>query len=197
VIIPAAPPRLFQRPIFRLSLLLLLLALAIAGYVEGKDRTVLEPDVFPFDPSKPFRLQLARGSGYQGQNTVAVSANGYTSMHRLLGACQREHTTTKLTHNQLLAIADAISRHNLPGLNTDYIDGHIKDGTQWSLSILQAGRAKHVYFSNRFTCSIWYFAIDLDDILTWSDPKTLVWAQCDQWDHCSARPSLCDLEKKH
>lgn len=191
---PASSPHFPIARFFRLGLLLLLLALAIASYVTGRDRTVLESDLFPFDPTKPYRLRLARGGFLNGMNTIVISANGYTRLHRIVRNGERDHASLHLSLHQLSAIASAINLHGLPQLYSEYIDDRVVDGKLWVLTIFQAGRRKDVYFSNRFTYSIWYFAIDLDDIIAWSDPDVLVWKRCLQLDASSIRPWPCGIE---
>jgi hypothetical protein len=106
---------------------------------------------------------------------------------------QREHATAQLSKGQLREIAWIVSQHRLPDLYEAYTTDAVVDGKLWTLSVFQSGRVKRVFFYGRLTAPIWYFSLDFDEILTWSDSKNVLWKACLQHEVVAA--DCCMVEE--
>jgi hypothetical protein len=157
-------------------LLMIAAALATAGCsgrVEKDDRPT-----FHIDPAQPFRLELGRGSGWHGLDTIRLSQDGSAVLHRLKQGPKEdvwETATLRLEPGALAEVLKAVEANDLTGLHRAYHEPGVHDGTQWVLWIEQGGREKSVYFNNRLPRPIIRFAEQLDDILARSGVDRVTW----------------------
>ena len=136
------------------------LALAAAWYAAPGSR---------LDSARPWRVELGRGSGMVGLNTVAVGSDGTATAYRLRvedrGRPFWETTTLRLPPEAVDEVRVAVDQHRLLGLGRVYRAAGVHDGTQWVLRVVQGDFEKAVYFDNRFPRAIEGFADDLDRVL--------------------------------
>jgi hypothetical protein len=114
--------------------------------------------------SQPFLIELGRGSGWHGLDTVRVLDDGTTTLCRQAGG-DWETAEIHLPPEGVARVRDSIKNHELLQLNASYHDPNIADGTQWVLRLQQGGTEKAVYFNNRFPAEITRFATELDEVL--------------------------------
>ena len=129
----------------------ILLILAILVCFSGCGRTAVERDTRPafvLDESRPFIIELGRGSGMFGLNVVKVEQTG-AQLHRIGGA-QHEKTALQLSAVDVKNIVDAVNAHRLTAMGCTYADPNIADSTQWVLWIQQRAAEKSIYFITRF-----------------------------------------------
>lgn len=120
------------------------------------------------DPDEPFRIELGRGSGQVGLDTVRVDQDGTAVLHRVEGplAAQTFKTATlRLPPKALEEILHSAAENRLLRLWNSYEEPGMHDGVQWVLLIRQGGTKKAVYFNNRFPDAITRFADTLDRVL--------------------------------
>jgi hypothetical protein len=135
--------------------------------VESDDRPS-----FSIDPNEPYQIELGRGGGREGLETVRITQDGRVALCREKRQQDRdrfvtlwETATIQLPPNALASVLDTVERHSLMRLHRSYSDRFIADGTQWVLWIKQGAKEKSVYFNNSFPPAIREFARDLDAII--------------------------------
>lgn len=143
--------------------------------------TVVERDdrpPFRIDPTRPFRLEFGRGSGWHGLDTIRIDQDGKVVLYRLNRREQEpgwETAELQLRPDTLAEVLKAVETNNLMNLYRTYRDPDIHDGTQWVLWIKQEGHEKSVYFDNIFPRKIRGFAERLDGILSAAGLHQVTW----------------------
>jgi hypothetical protein len=146
------------------------------------------------DPDVPYRIDLGRGSGWHGLETVKVRQDGTVLLHRqqverkeepkgVVIYLYWETTTLHLPEGALAKILDAVAANRLLGLRREYIDSEVQDGSQWVLWIQQGDREQVVYCSNRFPEELVQFAVTLDEILAENGLERAEWHRVAYSDH--------------
>jgi hypothetical protein len=136
---------------------------------------------FQIDPKKPFRIELGRGSGWFGLDTIKVSEDGTVVIHRQQDIWYK--ATMQLSEDSLADVLQAVADNRLLGLHKAYHANNVMDGTQWVLWIKQGAEEKSVYFNNHFPKEIVRFATTLDAILAKSGSGNLIWSPASGRDH--------------
>jgi hypothetical protein len=140
--------------------------------------TVVEPDTrpaFALDVSKPFVIELGRGSGLSGLNVVKVSETGVVELHRIAGGANLETTSLRLSDARVKELANLVNSRRLTGMGRSYSDPRVADGTQWVLWIQQLPSEKSIYFNNAFPGEITGFADRLDALLQEASMANASW----------------------
>jgi hypothetical protein len=127
---------------------------------------------FHIDPNKPYRIELGRGSGWHGLDTLKISEDGKVVLHRHQGTWYK--ATMKLPGESLAKVLQAVEENQLLGLHKAY-HADVADGTQWVLWLSQGEKEKSVYFNNHFPKEIIRFAASLDAVLADSGSGNLTW----------------------
>ncbi len=136
----------------------------VTGFPLAKTEPAKAPP-FKIDPAKDFHIELGRGGGMDGLETVALERNGQVVLHRLKdilkGRWQKAAVTLdKAAIDRVLA---AIDNNKIMEMAAAYhADDKIADGTQWILWIRQGESSKAIYFNNHFPEAIKSFAKALD-----------------------------------
>ena len=123
-----------------------------------------ERPVFHIQPNSEFMLELGRGSGWYGLNTVSIDQKGNVLLHSITKSGIQQ-TSFVISDPELENILNLVDSNNLMTLDREYHDERIADGTQWIFRASQNGRIKSTYFNNRFPTEINDFARDLDSVL--------------------------------
>ncbi|MCP4113680.1 MAG: hypothetical protein GY749_50500 [Desulfobacteraceae bacterium] len=145
-------------------------------------RTESDSRKIDFDPSKPYRLEIGRGSGWLGLNTIKIEENGSVAVY-ILKEEQREDVIYSYCENGLLKlaeedmriIADKIAELEILDMDRSYYAEGISDGTQWIFWIQQDKKQKSIYFSNHFPKKIQDVAVFIDEILENAGYKEIEW----------------------
>lgn len=134
------------------------------------------------DPARPWHVELGRGSGMHGLNTIALDHTGaLVAVRYKLGAgdVEWEAASARLSDNEVRQVLEAVGADGLLRLRPEYINNRICDGTQWVLWVRQDDWERAVYCSNEFPPGLTRFANRLTDLvarldLRWADvpPKT-------------------------
>jgi hypothetical protein len=117
-----------------------------------------------FDPSRPFVVELGRGSGWHGLDVVLLDSSGTVSMTR-----QRISANGMVWHcasatlgpAQVNRIAVSVVDLQPHTMGRSY-SSDLQDGCQWVLRIEQGGREKSIYFNNSFPSPVNVFAAAID-----------------------------------
>jgi hypothetical protein len=143
-----------------------------------------ERTAMKLDRSKPFVVQIGRGSGRDGLETITIDTDGSVVLFRQRietkgGDSEHrwERGAMKLTQASLSEIADAINQKNILVLNSNYINEKIYDGNQWILKIQQDSIQKRIYCSNDFPDSIVELANTIDTLLQQNGLHDVEWKQ--------------------
>jgi hypothetical protein len=172
---------------------LLFMTTGCSGRIETDDRPPFE-----IDPAQPFRLELGRGSGWHGLDTVRIDQNGTVVLHRHRLVDQEATWETAgflLSQDRLAEVLSAVETNGLAHLHRAY-HADVQDGTQWVLWIKQGEREKSVYFNNSFPRSITGFAEQLDEILVETGLNSLVWQLVPPTEHRKHERELWDSIKR-
>lgn len=152
---------------------------------------------FTFDPAQAWQIDLGRGSGMDGLETVEMANDGKVTLHRAKAVRQGDgyaHTwekaTPSLSPDAVKRIADAVVAERLPELGRAYHAG-VFDGTQWVLWVRQGGREKVVYCDNHFPESVVRFAATVDAELV-AIGAAVRWQQVPFWDERRHERELWD-----
>jgi hypothetical protein len=128
------------------------------------------------DPERDYHIELGRGSGWHGLDTVKVRSDGTVTLHRMSHPFDRWETATlRLPPTALALVVDAVGQNRLLALKREYHEESIADGTQWVFWVKQGWREKAVYLSNAFPDQILRFAKALDGILAANGLGTVAW----------------------
>jgi hypothetical protein len=143
--------------------------------------TKTEPDrgpKLPFSAAQPFHLELGRGSGRHGLDTIAVDQTGDTVLfrRRLDAAYGVVWETAKLNLSQaaIHRILSGMLQLGLLEMARAY-HADVWDGEQWIFWVKQGGKQKSIYFNNHFPNAIQSFAGLLDSELQKADIKNAKW----------------------
>lgn len=130
---------------------------------------------FTLDVTRPFTIDLGRGSGWHGFDIVRITQSGLIQLHR--GVDRKfASATLQLSTAQVVALVNEVNASELTSLEQSYV-APVADGTQWILWIEQSGPQKAVYFSNTFPTAIREFAKHLDASLAIAGSATLSWTR--------------------
>jgi hypothetical protein len=147
------------------------------GQVEKDDRPISR-----IEPTQSFRLEIGRGSGWHGLDTIKLDQEGHVVLHRMKEEMKRnrvivrwETATLQLRPHALGEVLESVESNGLLRLRKAYSDKRKADGTQWVLWITQGEMEKVVYFNNSFPQQIVRFAEELDAILSASDLDKVAW----------------------
>ncbi len=131
---------------------------------------------------QPFWIELGRGSGWDGLDTVKLDQTGRVILHRFKTERKNdvidlswEVATLQLSPEALAEVLEAVEANSVMGLRNKYHDENVQDGTQWVLWIKQGEQEKSVYFSNDFPSRIKEFAKQLDAILVRAGIDQIDW----------------------
>jgi hypothetical protein len=115
-------------------------------------------------PTGPYWVELGRGSGMIGLDTVKIREDGAVTLQRP-GHPSWATATMKLSDGSLARLRRSVAENRLLGLRRAYHAVGVHDGTQWVLRITQGGEEKTVYFSNLFPDEVVRFADEIDAVL--------------------------------
>jgi hypothetical protein len=142
---------------------------------------------FRLDPEQPYRIELGRGSGWHGLNTVRVDQEGSVMLYRqqeveVAGVWESywEEATLRLPPEGQAAVLAAVADTRVLGLARAYHEPGVQDGTQWVLWVRQGEREKAVYCDNRFPPALKRFAERLDAVLTANGMMAVEWRRVPQ-----------------
>jgi hypothetical protein len=149
---------------------LLILAVLLGGCDGGTNTgtKTFEPDTraaFVLDPSKPFVIELGRGSGWHGLDIVKVDETGAVQLSRIEGRPNAEVASLQLTKTDVATLVGLVNTNQMTSMGRTYSDPRIADGTQWVLWIEQSPSQKSIYFNNSFPSQITAYANGLDGLL--------------------------------
>jgi len=176
-----------------LLILGVLISTGCSGRIELDDRPP-----FRIDPAQPFRLELGRGSGWHGLDTVRIDQDGKVILHRQKRVEEEitwVTTTLQLTPDALVEVLNAVQNYALMHLHRTY-HAEVQDGTQWVLWIKQGEREKSVYFNSNFPRSITRFADHLDGILAATGLNSVDWQPVPPAEHRKHEQKLWDSIKR-
>lgn len=148
-----------------------------------------------FRPDLPFTIELGRGSGMYGLDTIRISSDEgarlyrsetFTPKHSRFRSQIWYSAQLELPKPAIASIASAISEHKIMGLDRKY-HANIDDGTQWVLRIVQGESQKAIYFNNRFPEEVKRLATIIDQTfdknglakVKWSEEPAMVAGQHD------------------
>jgi hypothetical protein len=153
--------------------------LIFAALLLGCDSRTVESDprpAFTLDASKPFVIELGRGSGWHGLDIVKVDQTGTVQLSRIEGRPNAETASLKLSSADLAALVGLVNTNQLTSMGRTYSDPRVADGTQWVLWIEQSSFQKSIYFNNSFPGKITTFADGLDALLQKSGLSAAKWS---------------------
>jgi hypothetical protein len=134
------------------------------------------------DPAVPWVVELGRGSGMHGLDTVKVFQDGTVVLHRRDAggwpAGGADVTRFTLPEHALSQVLDGLAKYRLLDLEPVYRRG-VRDGTQWVLRVKQGAVEKAVYCDNRFPEQVRQFAADLDALLARHGLGMAAWCRVD------------------
>jgi hypothetical protein len=137
--------------------------------------------VFDLDAARQWRIDLGRGSGLDGLETVTVNQSGrlllYQRTDELDGTVVRSRWETAadvLPPEAVASVLAAATSNQLTLLRRAY-HADVYDGTQWVLRIRQGEHDKAVYFNNHFPERVVRFATKLDEIIATTVGPRLRW----------------------
>lgn len=152
--------------------------------------TSVVPDPRPplvLNPAEPWRIELGRGSGQYGLETVKLTHDGRAVVHQMnqrreWNGVTRfwETATLTLPPEAVTRITDAVAAERLGELHRHYSSGWV-DGNQWVLWVRQGNREKAVYFDNHFPEPVVRFAAAVDAELVTAGVG-LRWRKVPAWD---------------
>lgn len=154
-----------------------LVLVAILAWGQGSGLSGTDPKSFPLsktvpakappfkiDPAEDFHIELGRGSGMDGLETVALERNGQVVLHRLKdeikGRWQKAAAT--LDRAAMDRVLAAVESNKIMEMAAAYHNDEVQDGTQWILWIRQGESSKAIYFNNHFPEGIRNFAKAID-----------------------------------
>jgi hypothetical protein len=132
---------------------------------------------FRIDPTIPFIIELARGGGPVGMDSIWIDDTGTVNFHRLMGHPDHpEMATLRVPLETLEQIVDAVQGNGVMHLHAAYRDRKIADGPEWRFRVQQTGRRKTVECLNFFPIEMTQFASQLDQLLLTAGSASLKWA---------------------
>ena len=152
----------------------------VAPYISGRVEKDDRPS-FRIDPVQPFRLEIGRGSGWHGLDTIVIDQSGRAVLHRMKEERKEnaivqswETATLQLPPDAVAEVLKAIETNDLMDLHRAY-HANVHDGAQWVFWIKQGNREKSVYFNNSFPRPITRFAEQLDGVLARAGLDKVAW----------------------
>lgn len=162
---------------------LLILTAFLVGCDGGTATTprpqAVEPDTRPafvLDASKPFVIELGRGSGLHGLDIVKVDQTGAVELSRIAGGQNVESASLQLSSADVATVVGLVDTNQMTSMGRTYSDPGVADGTQWVLWIEQSPSAKAIYFNNSFPNQITAYANGLDALLQKAGLNTATWS---------------------
>jgi hypothetical protein len=112
---------------------------------------------FVISAKQDYRIELGRGSAWNGLNTISIMRDKKVRVVRLrkeLGDAsvihRWEETELEMSGEKKAEIVNAINRFKILGLERAYVDKNIVDGDQWVLWVSQGKKSEAFYFDNCF-----------------------------------------------
>ena len=146
----------------------------ILGDPPSHPATEVVPDdrpVFHIDPDRPWRIDLGRGSGMDGLDTVTLDQSGRVRLYQHTEAWLHneiglpwETAEGRISPDAVAAVLAAAASNRLTELQHKYLT-NVCDGTQWILRVRQGENEKAVYFDTHFPDAVLRFAAKLDEIV--------------------------------
>lgn len=137
--------------------------------------------VFYLDPARPWRIDLGRGSGLHGLETVTLDQSGRVLLYRYTDEYDDTRVGTRwetaadvLPREAVASVLSVAASTQLTLLNREY-HAPVADGTQWVLRIRQGEHNKAVYFNNHFPDTVVRFAARLDEVIATNVGRRLRW----------------------
>jgi hypothetical protein len=161
---------------------ILILAVVLAGCDRGGTNSrsqEVEPDTRPafvLDGSKPFVIELGRGSGWHGLDVVKIDETGAVRLARVEGRQNPESASLQLSNADVATLVGLINTNRLTSMGRVYSDPRVADGTQWVLWVEQSPSQKSIYFNNSFPSQINAFAGGLDALLQKAGLSAAKWS---------------------
>ena len=133
------------------------------------------------DAGKPYTLELGRGSGLDGFDTISVDHSGETVLYRQIhekrwGTWSKKWETAQLSMGKEAAqrLVKLVLDLHLLEMNRSYSAGAY-DGTQWIFRLTQEGKLKSIYCDNYFPKPLRAFSRSLDTELKQAGVEKLKW----------------------
>jgi hypothetical protein len=127
---------------------------------------------FRIDRTRPWIIDLGRGSGRYGLETIRVDQDGRVEMCSMTtpeaGDPNRfgwEKAVAQLPAEAVKRLLDAVEENRLLEMQASYCAAGVCDGTQWTLWIRQGNRERAICCDNYFPAPIRRFAQELDEII--------------------------------
>lgn len=178
-------PIIFERTLlltktFSFHVTMRILLLVFVALLVGCDHVthVVEPDTraaFVLDPTKPFVIELGRGSGLNGLDIVKVDETGTVLFTRFEGRPKPETASLQLSNAELASLVSLVNTNQITSMGRTYTDPAIADGTQWVLWIEQPQSQKSIYFNNAFPSPIVEFSEGLNTLLHDAGAPDVTW----------------------
>lgn len=120
---------------------------------------------FVVDMGKDFHVELGRGSGMDGLETVAFGRDGNVTLFRERTQTQWQTANLKLSPDAIARIFEVVNTEGIMKMPSAY-HADVSDGTQWVLWIKQEHNSKAIYFNNYFPAGVKRLAERLDQELS-------------------------------
>ncbi len=167
----------------RLALALCCALLAVAGAC--RQATPVATEQAPAPAAAPL-IELARGSEWDGFDSVHIPPQGPATLYRLAHEARddtirfhHETATLPLSPSTRAALRAEIERLQLFALK-DHYGGDVEDGTQWLLRIVDGDRTLRVYCDNAFPPPLEAFAKAVDAGLEHDGLQRIAWRRMDE-----------------
>jgi hypothetical protein len=172
----------------RLTLLILVAFLVGCGDMStttksGRGKPTVEPDTRPafiLDASKPFVIELGRGSGMDGLDIIKVDHTGAVELSRIAAGQNVESASLQLSSADVDTLVGLVNANQMTSMGRTYSIPSLADGTQWVLWIEQSGSEKAIYFNNSFPNQITAYANSLDALLQKAGLNKVKWSPVPQ-----------------
>jgi hypothetical protein len=133
--------------------------------------------VFSMKADSSFLIELGRGSGRHGLDTISIESTGSVLIRRRTRVELLE-SSFSITTAEIAAILDSTKLNGIMRLDREYHQKNVRDGTQWIFLAVQDDNVKSIYFNNYIPDQMTNFASDLDSILDIANRK-LNWKPAD------------------
>jgi hypothetical protein len=150
----------------------------------GRQASSVVPDdrpAFQIDPTRPWRIDLGRGSARDGLKTVTLDQTGRVIIYQQTAIREKEIVVARwetaqavLPPDAVAAVLAAVDSNRLTELHREYV-AEVWDGGQWILRIRQDGHEKTVFLSNHYPDIVVRFATQLDEIIAKTAGSRLWW----------------------
>jgi hypothetical protein len=161
----------------RVWALAIIAVLAWAAFVQVAAHLRARGRLRQLDPGMPYLIELGRGSGLDGLDTIAIRQDGTATLQRMRreDSGQFERATIQLAPSALADVLRALDESGVLGLYREYHEPGVCDGTQWVLWVRQGQDETSVYCDNHFPKPMVRFAAALDRILDESGLERAEW----------------------